>query len=372
MEDPRDPWHRAADGRARRHDREHRVAVGTKGAALLQRQPPVDRHRVRARVREPAADRRAHQRLLRPQVDVHRGTGRIRGRLCDRRRRTELRRAGRGAHIPGSVRRAAGTGGAFAADHHVHRGRRAQQGVRCLQRDRRQRRLRGPAARRRAHAVPELALQHVRQPGVRDDCDRGRADPAAKPGPGRPAQTRLARDIHGDRRLVRAGVRLLARRDHELGQPADPRACSRAASCSWPLFACDRVAGRAPAASAAGRHRPQPRRLVPVDRDLRRGDVRRVPVPHLLPAADPRLLAGHHRAGVPADDRGGHGLRGDRERRGCAPGSARGPRRHRNAARCRRHVLPDPAGHDLELCHRHPAGARDHGCRHRPGDVAAR
>ena len=46
-----------------------------------------------------------------------------------------------------------------------------------------------------------------------------------------------------------------------------------------------------PAAPAAGRARPQPRRLVPRDRHGRRGHLRRLPVPDLLHAADPGLLA---------------------------------------------------------------------------------
>ena len=45
--------------------------------------------------------------------------------------------AGRRAHAPGRVRRAARAGRAVAADHDVHRRRRAQQGVRHLRRDRR-------------------------------------------------------------------------------------------------------------------------------------------------------------------------------------------------------------------------------------------
>ena len=59
---------RAADGRARRDDREHRPAVRAGGAGLLRRQPPVDRHRLRARLRQPAAARRAPRRPLRPQA----------------------------------------------------------------------------------------------------------------------------------------------------------------------------------------------------------------------------------------------------------------------------------------------------------------
>ena len=50
----------------------------------------------------------------------------------------------------------------------VHQPGRARQGLRRLRRDRRLRRRGRPAARRRAHRVPELALDHVRQPRLRD------------------------------------------------------------------------------------------------------------------------------------------------------------------------------------------------------------
>ena len=53
---------RPADDRARRLDREHRAARRAEGAGLLQRRPAVDRHRLLARVRQPAAARRADRR----------------------------------------------------------------------------------------------------------------------------------------------------------------------------------------------------------------------------------------------------------------------------------------------------------------------
>ena len=62
-------------------------------------------------------------------------------------------------------------------------------------------------------------------------------------------------------------------------------------------------AQRVPAAAAARRPRPRPRRCVPRDAAGGRGDVRRLPVPDVLPAAEPRLLADPDGLGVPADDR---------------------------------------------------------------------
>ena len=70
------------------------------GPRLLQRLPPVDRHRLRAGVRLAAAARRPARRPLRPQVGLHRRPARLRRRLRDRRRRAALRRARRRARAP--------------------------------------------------------------------------------------------------------------------------------------------------------------------------------------------------------------------------------------------------------------------------------
>ena len=60
----------------------------------------------------------------------------------------------------------------------------------------------------------------------------------------------------------------------------------------------------APAAAAAHRAGPRPRRRLPRGRLIAgRRHLRRLPVPHLLPAADPRLLAARDRPRLPADDR---------------------------------------------------------------------
>ena len=93
---------------------------------------------------------------------------------------------------------------------------RAQQGVRDLRRDRRQRRRDRADPRRRADRDAQLALQHVRQPGLRRHRDRRRAPAAAQPGARGQAQARHPGRAERLGRPVPARVRLLARADDEL------------------------------------------------------------------------------------------------------------------------------------------------------------
>ena len=143
-----------ADGRARRHDREHRAAISAARTALLRHPAAVGGHRVLPRLRQPAAAGRQAHRPDRPESDLHRGPHRLRGGIRARRGRRELRHAHRGARLPGRLRRAAGTGRAVAADRHVPRLQRPGQGVRRVRRHRRRRRCGRPAARRPADPVP--------------------------------------------------------------------------------------------------------------------------------------------------------------------------------------------------------------------------
>ena len=62
-----------ADDRARRHDREHRAARRPEGPRLLERRPAVDRHRLLARLRQPAA-------AVRPGLRPGRAPGDVPGR----------------------------------------------------------------------------------------------------------------------------------------------------------------------------------------------------------------------------------------------------------------------------------------------------
>ena len=149
------------------------------------RGPAVGGDRLRARVRQPAAVRRADRRPDRPQDHVPGRPDRLRRRVGRRRRGDQFRHAGDGARLPGRVRRVPGPGGAGAADHDVQRPEGAGQGVRCLRGHRRQRRGGRPRARRAADRVPVLALVPVREPVLRRDRGRRRAAAAAAPpGPG--------------------------------------------------------------------------------------------------------------------------------------------------------------------------------------------
>ena len=137
----------------------------------------VDRLGLRARLRRPAAARRARRRPAGPPAHADRGAGRVHRRVRARRARRRRHRArhhplhqghGRGVHRP---RR--------PVDHHhdVRRGPGAQQGADDLHRDRRERVLARPRVRRAA------------------DRDRLALDvPAPRPRRARAADRRAARD----------------------------------------------------------------------------------------------------------------------------------------------------------------------------------
>jgi hypothetical protein len=220
----------AADGRARRDDREHRAAFGAGGARLLERLAAVDRDRVRARVRQPAPARRPDRRRLRPQARTDRELARLRGRVGSRWSRSELRVAARSASAAGDVRRAAGPLRARAADDDVHRASRPQQGLRDLRRGRRQRRRGRAAARRGAHRVPLLALVPLREPVPGAAGRRRRGDAGSCAAADEQAQHRPARGIHGRRRPVPDRLRLRPRPDQRLEY--SPRRSARSSAAS--------------------------------------------------------------------------------------------------------------------------------------------
>ncbi len=72
------------------------------------------------------------------------------------------------------------------------------------------------------------------------------------------------------------------------------------------------------------------------DRPGRVGGVRRLPVPHLLPAAEPRVLAAEDRPGLPADDRDDRAHGHDRADADSAPHRREASGRDRHDARGRR------------------------------------
>ena len=221
MADPRHHLLRRSHDRPRRDRDEPRAAVGAARAGVHERRPAVDRDRVFAVVREPAAVLRAAGRPDRPQGDLPDRAGRVRGRFRCRRRLGQLHDAGDGARLPGRLRRAAGAVGPVPADHDVHRPEGTGQGVRRLRRGRGQRLGSGAADRRRADLLRVVAVVHVHQPGLRRDRDHRRpaAAGSAAQDAGRPAG-------HPGRgggvgRDVLPGLRLLERRDARLARPVD-------------------------------------------------------------------------------------------------------------------------------------------------------
>ncbi len=245
-------------------------------------------HRLHPGVREPAAARRPAGRPAGPQSHVPGRPGRVRHRLGHRRRVGQLRHADHRAGLPGRVRGAAGALGAVAADHHVHRAEGPQHGVRRLRGDRRGRRRDRPAARRRADAVPVLAVDAVCEPALRrHSVRRGRGAAAAAAVAGQ-AQARCAGRAAGLQRRVLPGLRVLQRGHPRLGRAVHLRVPRRRGGAGR------RVRGLAgpgapPAAAAAGGAGPQPRRRLRLDAPRHRRAVRDLVVLDLLPAADAGL-----------------------------------------------------------------------------------
>ena len=227
----RPPRGRATDGRPRRDDREHRAPLGAAGPALLGHQPPVGRHRLRARIRQPAPAGRKARRSVRAQVDADRRPRRLRRCIGDRRDGAVLRHARGRPRAAGRVRRDPRPLGAGSSDRHLPGLPRPPQGVRHLRRDRGRRRIARPAARRRAHPDHLLALEPVRQPPDRNPRGARRVSPGqqralvlarADRRPGRPRRVR---------RPVRRRVRILKRRDALVVRLRSRSSRSRPAPC---------------------------------------------------------------------------------------------------------------------------------------------
>ena len=178
--------------------------------------------------------------------------------------------------LQGVFARAARARRAVAADHDVHRPRRARQGVRRLRRDRRHGRRDRPAARRRADRGRSTGAGAC-------TCRSSFAVPAAIAGVRLlhhvpvPARPRL--DIPGTLLglvgPVRARLRPRARGDPTAGATPLTVAFLAASAVLLAAFVALQRRVAQPAAAAARGRRPQPRRLVPGDRHRRRRHLRR-------------------------------------------------------------------------------------------------
>ena len=192
--------------------------------------------------------------------------------------------------VQGRLRRAARTGDPVAADHHLHRAEGARQGVRRLRRHRRRAAPRSVCC--SAAFLTEYAnwrWTHVRQPDLRRRRARsvatccssaarrpsGPSSTSPAPSSCRPACSRSSSASRTPRPTA--------------GPTPSPSASSWPPACCSTAFVALQTPGRPPAAAAAHRARPQPRRRLP--RHVRGGrrDVRGLPVPDLLPAELARL-----------------------------------------------------------------------------------
>ena len=149
--------------------------------------------------------------------------------------------------------------------------------------------------------------------------------------PASPAADGLARGGTGLRRAVPHRLRLLPRRDRRLDGRADDRLPGPRRGAARRVR-CRRAAEQSPAAAAARDTRPHPGRLLRRGRPLGNRDLRRLPVPHVLPAGGQGIQPGDQRAGLPADDRLHPAQLQCLQHRDLAPARAARPDHHRHAA----------------------------------------
>ena len=196
---------------------------------LRARRPLLGRERLRPLLRRLPAARRAHGRPAGAAAHLHRGPPALRRGVAGRRARAERRHADRRAGRAGPGRRADLPRRTRDRDHHVLRGRRAQQGPRRVGRGGRSGRRRGRAARRSAHRVPRLGVGAVREHADHPARRVPRpAHPRREPRPPGRHVRHPGRGV-GDRGPVDHGLRARRRRAGRLGLHADRSACLR-----WP------------------------------------------------------------------------------------------------------------------------------------------
>ena len=311
---PRRHRDRPAHGRARRDDREHRPAVRAGGARLRRRRAPVDRHGLRARLRQPPAPRRSH------------------------RRPASAASASSSSACSASPARASSA--VSPQSFGVLVGARALQGVFGA--------LLAPGALSLLTTTFTEPEERAKAFGVFGAVAVGGAAIGLLLGGilteylswrwclyvnliiAVPAALAAQALLHNEVPAIKPRLDIPGTVTASTGLFAIVYGFSNAQTHSWsaPLTIGMLVAGvvllagfvaiqqprRQPAAAAARRARPRSRRLVPRDGPRRVGDVRRLPLPDVLPPAEPRLLADQDGSGVPADDRHDH-HRGDLERR---------------------------------------------------------
>ncbi len=190
-------------------------------------------HRLRDHVRRVPDAGRPRGRSARTAQGLRRRRRRVHDRLVLLRACLVRGRADRLARRSGSRCRDHLPGGAL--DHHddVQRGRRAEQGARDLGRDRRRRRGGRCARGRRAHEVPRLGMDLLRQRAGRSD--RAGADTAVRPREPRRARVEPGRRGRRCGHLRSRPARLcgLDRADAPLGQRENASPTRRRQSCCW-------------------------------------------------------------------------------------------------------------------------------------------
>ena len=343
----------AADGGARRHHREHRPPLHPARPRHLAGEPALGGHRVRPRLRQPAAARRAPRRPLRPPQGLHDRPGHLRRGFAARWPCQQRGHPARRSGPPGPRRRARLSRGSGADRHDVPGRSGPQPCLRGVRRDVRCRRGRRPAARRLAdrHQPRAVRYRHRRLAAHPADqhADRHHRGPARPAPPQRvrvpPGRARPARRCHRYLRPARPRLRHQPRRHRRLDRHLDDRQPGRRCGPAR-CVPVRREPGRAPAAADPGLRQPHPCGELRGD-VLRTGrDVRDVLLPQPLHPERDGLQLDRGRRRVPAvlhrSGPGGRHLVEPHQPDG--PADPRG-RRHPDGSDRAVRVLADPQRH---------------------------
>ncbi len=223
---------RRADGGARRHHRQRRLAVDPRRPRLFRDDAGLGRQRLPAHLRRLPAARRPARRSVRSPPCLHHRHRPLHRRLARLRHLERAAAAGRGARDPGHRRRDRRRGRAGAADDALHRSRRARQGDGRVRLRLRRRRLDRRPARRRPHRRLRLALGLPRQPADRRRRGRAQRRLAARRGDApRAGAPRRRRRRHRDRGADARRLRDRRRQRSRLGIAANARRSAPARRC---------------------------------------------------------------------------------------------------------------------------------------------